>query len=196
MVGSRPRNGGSSEPGSSGGSGFGRSGSNSNQRRNGRPDRDDRSSDPSRSRYTTATFLSALLPTAIGRRAISVAVETDRAVYDRDEPVEITVEFENRLPIPVEVPTPEQRRWGWSVDGELEASDERRYTRANPSSFSFRGGETKRASFTWNGRFERVRDGDRHESVVPGPGEYEIRAFVATHEDAFSPSDATTIRIR
>ncbi|SFC26282.1 hypothetical protein SAMN05444422_106121 [Halobiforma haloterrestris] len=193
MVGSRPRDGGSSELGSSGGSGFGRSAPNSNQRPNGRSDRDGSSSD--RSRYTAATFLSALLPTSIGRRAISVSVETNRTVYDRDEPVEITVEFENRLPVPVEVPTPEQRRWGWSVDGELEASDERRYTRANPSSFSFRGGETKRASFTWNGRFERVRNGDRHESVVPSPGEYEIRAFVATHEDAFSPSDATTIRI-
>ncbi|APW96999.1 hypothetical protein CHINAEXTREME_04090 [Halobiforma lacisalsi AJ5] len=194
MVGSRPRDGTSSSQGVSDGSRFGRpSRSDSSQHRHGRLNGDDSSSD--RSRYTAATFLSALLPTSIGRRAISVSVETDRTVYDRDEPVEITVEFENRLPVPVEVPTPEQRRWGWSVDGELEASDERRYTRANPSSFSFRGGETKRASFTWNGRFERVRNGDRHESVVPDPGEYEIRAFVATHEDAFSPSDVTTIRI-
>ncbi|SDR28357.1 hypothetical protein [Natronobacterium texcoconense] len=147
------------------------------------------------SRYTTATFLSALVPTAIGRRAIAVSVETDRDVYELDDPVEITVEFRNRLPVPVEVPTPRQRLWGWTIDDELEASDERRYTRSRPSSFSFSGGERKRASVTWNGRFRRSR-ADHTESVLPEPGEYEIHAFVATHEDAFEPSDSTTITIR
>ena len=149
--------------------------------------------DPDGSRYTTARFLAALVPAAVRRRAIAVSVETDRDVYARDDPVEITVEFKNRLPVPVEVPTPRQRRWGWTVDGELEASDERRYVRERPSSFSFRGGERKRATITWNGRFERTEG--RHESVVPDPGEHEIRAFVATHEDRYRPSDSTTIRL-
>lgn len=149
--------------------------------------------DGSRSRYTTATLLAALVPASVRRRAIAVSVETDRTVYERGDPVEITVAFENRLPVPVEVPTPRQRRWGWSVDGELEATDERRYVRDRPSSFSFRGGERKRASITWNGRFERTRG--RHESVVPDPGEHEIRAFVATHEDRYRPHDSTTIRL-
>lgn len=148
------------------------------------------------SRYTTATFLAALVPTSVARRLLRVSVETDRNVYDRDDPVEITADFKNPLPVPVKIPTPEQRRWGWTVDGELEASDERRYTRERPSSFDFAGGERKQASFTWNGRFERTREGELRESVVPEPGEYEIRVFVATDERATRPSDSTTITIR
>ncbi|WP_049924162.1 hypothetical protein [Halopiger djelfimassiliensis] len=49
------------------------------------------------------------------------------------------------------------------------------------------------SSITWNGRLERTEN--RRESVVPDPGEYEIRAFVATHENRYRPSDSTTIRI-
>lgn len=162
----------------------------------GRDASNGRRSEMDTSRYTTATFLSALIPTAVARRAVRVSIETDRDVYDRDDPVEITVDFKNPLPVPVNVPTPEQRRWGWTVDGVLEASDERRYTRDRPSSFDFGGGERKRTSFTWNGRFERVRDGTYRESVLPDPGEYEIRVFVATHEGTFEPSDSTTITIR
>lgn len=162
-----------------------------------RSDRSERSgADADDSRYTTANVLAALVPTALARRLLRVSVETDRRVYDRDDPVEITVEFKNPLPVPIDIPTPEQRRWGWTIDGLLEASDETRYTRSRPSSFSFAGGERKRTSFTWNGRFERHRGDDYRESVVPEPGEYEIRVFVATHEDAFRPSDAITVTIR
>ncbi|MEY7849326.1 hypothetical protein AB7C87_09015 [Natrarchaeobius sp. A-rgal3] len=145
------------------------------------------------SRWTVATLLSALVPTAIARRAISVSVETDRAVYEAGDPVEITVEFRNRLPLAVEIPTPTRRRWGWSVDGELEATDERRFVRDRPSAFSFDRGERKRTRITWNGRFERTRG--RHESIVPEPGEYEIRAFVAGHEGRHQPADSTTIEL-
>ncbi|RQH01012.1 hypothetical protein [Natrarchaeobius oligotrophus] len=159
-----------------------------------RPRRSDASRiEDDESRSAIARFLSALVPVPLARRAIAVSVETDRDVYALDEPVEITVDFKNRLPVPVEVPTPRQRRWGWSVDGDLEASDERLYVRDRPSSFTFRQGERKRVRFTWSGRFERTRD--RRESVVPVPGEYEIRAFVATHERRYRPSDSTTIRL-
>ncbi|SIR92596.1 hypothetical protein [Natronorubrum thiooxidans] len=147
------------------------------------------------SRYTVATFLSALVPTALARRAVTVSLETDRDVYARDDPVELTVEFANRLPVPVAVPTPRQRRWGWTVDGILEASDERRFTRARPSAFRFTGGERKQVSVTWNGRLERAGEGTRRESILPDPGEYELRAFVATGDDRSRPSDSTTIRI-
>ncbi|MFC4540892.1 hypothetical protein ACFO5R_02985 [Halosolutus amylolyticus] len=146
------------------------------------------------SRYTAATVLASLVPGALARRVIAVSVDTDADRYARDDPVAFTVDFENRLPVPVEIPTPHQRRWGWTIDGELEATDERRYTRSRPSAFRFRGGERKRVSVTWNGRFERT-GGDRHESIVPGPGEYEIRAFVATHENQYRPSDSTTVTI-
>ena len=138
--------------------------------------------------------LGKLVPVPIARRAITVSVSTDRDVYDRDDPVTITVTFENRLPVPVTVPTPTQRRWGWSIDGHLEASDERRYTRQSPSSFDFRAGERKRLTIPWNGRVERT-DGV-HESVPLDPGTYEISAFVATHPDRYRPRDSTTITIR
>lgn len=146
-------------------------------------------------RYTAANVLASLVPTALARRAVAVSVETDRDRYERGDPITFTVDFRNRLPLPIEIPTPRQRRWGWTIDGELEATDERRYTRPRPSAFRFRGGERKRLSVTWNGRFERVRNGDRHESVLPDPGEHEIRAFVATHENRYRPSDSTTIAI-
>ncbi|SEQ80502.1 hypothetical protein [Natrinema salaciae] len=170
MERSRPRRG--TEPNSSDELGF---------------DRDSRAS---------ARVLARVVPHALARRAIDVSVATDRDVYERDEPVEITATFENRLPIPVELPTPTQRRWGWTVDGELEASDERRYVRARPATVDFRGGEQKRVSVTWNGRLVRTRHGNQRESVLPEPGEYEIRAFVATREVDGGPSDSTTIAIR
>ncbi|TYT63665.1 hypothetical protein [Natrialba swarupiae] len=151
------------------------------------------SSDTEGSRWTTATLLSALVPTTVARRAITVSVETDRDVYEAGDPVEITVEFKNRLPLSVEIPTPSRRRWGWSVDGELEATDERRFVADRPSAFSFDRGERKRAQITWNGRFERTRG--RHESIVPEPGEYEIRAFVTTHEGRYQPAASTTIEL-
>lgn len=147
------------------------------------------------SRYTVVTLLSALVPTALARRAVTVSLETDRDVYAPDDPVELTVEFRNRLPVPISIPTPRQRRWGWTVDGILEASDERRFTRDRPSTFRFGGGERKRLSVTWNGRFERAGEGTRRESILPDPGEYELRAFVATGDDRPRPSDSTTIRI-
>lgn len=147
------------------------------------------------SRPSVVTFLAALVPNALARRAVSVSVATDRGVYERDDHVEITVEFTNRLPVPVELPTAGQRRWGWRVDGDLEASDERRYTRSRPATFDFRGGERKRVPVTWHGRLERTSDG-RRESVVPEPGEYEVRAFVATRADGDRPGDSTTIAIR
>ncbi|ELY55107.1 hypothetical protein [Natronolimnohabitans innermongolicus] len=146
------------------------------------------------SRYTITTFLSSLVPAALARRAVAVSIRTDRDVYARDDPVAITVDFKNRLPIPVSIPTPSQRRWGWTVDGDLEASDERRYVPDRPAVFRFRGGERKQVRFTWHGRFERTAGG-RRESVVPDPGEYELRAFIATGEETYRPSDATTIRL-
>ncbi len=147
------------------------------------------------SRYTVATFLAALVPTALARRSIAVSIDTDHDVYELGEPVEITIDFKNRFPLPVSIPTPRQRRWGWTFDGELEASDERRYTRSRPSEFRFGGGERKQVTFTWNGRLERTTDRGMDESIVPDPGEYELRAFVATEDGVYQPSDATTIRL-
>ncbi len=144
------------------------------------------------SRYSLSRYLSPFVPAALARRAVVVSVSTDRDVYDRGDPVEVTAEFKNLLPVPIELATPGQRRWGWSVDGLLEASDERLYTRSSPSVFRFRGGERKRISFIWNGRLEYTRG--RHESVRPEPGDHEIRVFVATRGE-LDPIDATTITL-
>lgn len=153
-------------------------------------DADEHGVDPSR--YTLSRYLSPFVPETLARRALDVSVATDRNAYERDDPVEVTAEFTNRLPVPIELETPGQRRWGWSVDGLLEATDERRYTRSSPSTFRFRGGERKRISFTWNGRLEYTRN--RHESVRPEPGEHEIRVFVTTRRGT-DPSDSTTITL-
>lgn len=145
-------------------------------------------------RGRVSKFLAKFVPHTIARRAVSVSVRTDRDIYDRGDPVTVTVDFKNRLPIGVEIPTPKHRLWGWTVDGELEASDQRIYTRSIPSSFPFYGGERKQVSFVWNGRFERT--GNDHQWVLPDAGEHEISVFIATHEGQHRPADSTTITIR
>ncbi len=138
--------------------------------------------------------LGRLVPSWIAKRAISVSVSTDRDVYDRGEPVAFTVTFTNRLPVALTVPTPTQRRWGWTVDGYLEASTERRYLSETPATFQFRAGQTRRISVEWNGRIRHT--GSQDESTVPEPGEYELAAFLATRPESTRPSDSTTIRLR
>lgn len=140
--------------------------------------------------------LGSLVPQWLARRAIAVEVTTDADRYEPGEPVEITVEFENRLPVPVTVETPRRRLWGWTIDGELSASDEPRYASATPAALSFRPRERKRVVRTWHGRFKRVgsiEGGATAEWVPAKPREYEIRAFLATEDRR--PADATTIRI-
>lgn len=117
-------------------------------------------------------------------------VRTDKRRYRPGEQVEIEIRFRNRLPVPVTIATPKRRLWGWTVDGELEASDVTRYERDAPAAFSFRARECKRVSRTWDGRFER--DGDSLREAA-APGEYEIAAFVATADGR--PRDATTVEI-
>lgn len=125
-----------------------------------------------------STVVGRLVPESLGRKGITAAVEADRETYALGEPVSLTAVFSNRFPFPVEVTTPRQRLWGWRVDGELEASDLRRYTQSDPSTFHFGPREVKRIPFVWTGRFERT--GELREYVLPDPGEYEIEVFVAT----------------
>lgn len=155
-----------------------------------RPNEENRSG-VDESRNFLAGPLGALVPQWLARRGVGVRVETDRKQYELGEPVEITIEFRNRLPVPVQIETPRQRLWGWTVDGELAASDEVRYARDAPAALSFRPGERKRIRRTWEGRFKRTDGRTRWERAAPG--EYEIAAFVATANR--QPRDATTIRI-
>jgi hypothetical protein len=102
----------------------------------------------------------------------------------------VSVEFRNRLPVPVAVAT-DERPWGWTVAGELEASDEPRMADAGGGVMRFRGGERRRVEVEWDGRFKRV--GRRTRWVTPDPGEYEVAAYLAVDDPR--PRDETTIRV-
>ena len=141
---------------------------------------------------TVADVAGKFVPQAVARRALSVDVSTDRRRYAPGDPVELTVAVRNRLPVPVAVTTPRRRLWGWSVDGERDASDERVHESDTPGVFAFRAGERKVLRHRWSGRFKRT-GGDRTRWVTPDPGVHEVRAFVAVADPR--PSDAVEIRI-
>lgn len=141
--------------------------------------------------------LSRLVPDRVARRAVTVSVDTAKSVYRQGEPVDIVVEFENRLPVPVSVPTVERRLWEWRVDGVLEATDEARYVDRSPGSFEFRGGERKRIVHRWNGRFRHSEGVDGLPTSEPAtPGEHTISVSLATHTPGDRPTDRTTITVR
>ena len=142
---------------------------------------------------TVADAVGKFVPQAVARWALSVDVETDRERYAPGEPVELTVTVRNRLPVPVAVTTPRRRLWGWSVDGERDASDERVHESDTPGVFAFRATERKVLRHRWNGRFKRTR-GERTRWVDPDPGVHEVRAFVAVADPR--PSDAVEVEIR
>ncbi|NHN46868.1 hypothetical protein G9464_04560 [Halostella sp. JP-L12] len=136
-------------------------------------------------------LLGSFVPQWLARRAVAVEVRTDADRYEAGDSVEMAIAFKNRLPVPVTVDTPGKRLWGWTVDGELEASDEPRKRSTDGGSISFSPRERKEITRTWDGRFKRVDDRTRW--VPADPGTYEIAAFLALDGDR--PSDATTIRI-
>lgn len=137
-----------------------------------------------------------VVPEWLSRRAVTVDVRTDRTEYDVGNPVEITVLIRNRFPVPIEVVTASRRQWGWRVDGVLEANDERRYVRDEPTAVSFRAGETKTATVTWNGHFRRESSDDLDRSVPAQRGEHTISAFLPVTDPQPRHEDSTQIRIR
>lgn len=136
--------------------------------------------------------LSALVPVSLGNRAVTIQVETDRDVYDLGDPVEISIELRNRLPLPVEVATTRRRIWGWRVDGLLEASEEVVYRSPTPNSLSLRARDRLSLRRVWDGRFRR-EDGDRTRWRLASRGEHEIEAFLTTDPER---TDSTTIEFR
>jgi hypothetical protein len=145
-------------------------------------------------RSPVADALGKFVPQSVVRRGLSVTVETDRETYARGEPVELTVSIQNGLPLPVVVETETRRLWGWTVDGELDASDERVYVGDDPGTLTFRAKERKVVSRTWDGRFKRVgTDGEPTQWVEADPGVHEVGAFVAV--PGRRPADTTEIRI-
>ncbi|MCH7661863.1 MAG: hypothetical protein IH933_15230 [Euryarchaeota archaeon] len=132
-----------------------------------------------------------LVPQWLARRGLSVAVETDRNEYAVGQPVEILIEIRNRLPVPVELATDGGRIWGWTVDGLLEASDERYYRSDRRNSIALRAGETRTIERTWSGRFKRTGSPTRW--IEATPGTYEIGVFVPARKKRIS--DTTTISV-
>lgn len=132
-----------------------------------------------------------LVPQWLSRRALAVGVDTDREEYPVGEPIELTITMKNRLPVPVELATDRRRVWGWTVDGFLEASDERYYAPEARNSIELRAGEARTLERTWDGRFKRVGSPTRW--VEPEPGTHEIGAFVATANGHVG--DTTTVEL-
>jgi hypothetical protein len=138
-----------------------------------------------------AERLGRLVPQSVCRRAIRVDLRVDKHRYRSGEPVAFEVTMTNRLPLPIVVATPRPRLWGWTVDGELEASDESAYPGDAPGSLAFRSRERRTLRHEWSGAFKRV--GERTRWVTPEPGDHELRAFLAT--DPPVESAPVTIRI-
>ncbi|WP_435075116.1 hypothetical protein [Halorubrum sp. HHNYT27] len=158
-------------------------------------DSDDRTGFDDTTNYLSAA-VSRFVPRWLARRAIAVEVSTDRTAYDPGDPVEITVRFTNRLPLPVEVVTPTRRPWGWAIDDVLEGTDERRYVREEPAAVSFRAGETKTATVTWNGHFRRENADGLDRSEVAGSGEHTVSAFLSVADRRAHHEDTAQIRVR
>jgi len=158
-------------------------------------DSDDRTGFDDTENYLSAA-VSRFVPQWLARRAVAVDVSTDRAAYDAGDPVTITVRFRNRLPVPVEVATPTRRPWGWAVDGVLEGTDERRYVRESSAALSFRAGETKTATVTWNGHFRRENAEGLDRSEPADSGDHTVSAFLCVDDRRPHHEDAAEIRIR
>lgn len=157
---------------------------------------DDRFGFDETTNYLTSA-LSKLVPNWLARRAVTVSVDTPKDRYRRGEPVDIVVEFKNRLPLPISVPTAGRRLWEWRVDGVLEATDEPRYVDRSPGSFGFRGGERKRVVNRWNGHFRRTEGVDGLPTSEPAtPGDHTISVSLSTADRGDRPADTTTITVR
>lgn len=137
-------------------------------------------------------LLGFFIPQGLARRAITVRVDTDLDRYAAGDEVAVTIEFRNRLPVPITIKTPTPRLWGWAVDGHLEASDEprRRLDDLGGGRLDFRSRERKRVIRRWDGRIKRVGEPTRWEQAT---GDVEVRAFLAV--DGRQPADAKTIRV-
>lgn len=135
--------------------------------------------------------LGRLVPQALGRRAVAASIETDRDTYRAGEPVDITIEFRNRLPVPVSLTTPGRRLWTWTFDGLHEASEEKRYLGEATGKLDFDSRERKRITRRWSGLVKRE---DKREWVEPERGDHELAAYVVL-DGRPRPEATTTIRI-
>lgn len=142
-----------------------------------------------------AEFLAMVVPARLARWGVTIEVSTPRRRYELGSRVPFTVTIRNRLPVPVQLETPRLRLWGWAVDGEVEATDERVHTSDTRGELALDAREVRRIDRVWNGRLERTGVGPngRSEWVLPAPGTHELSVFLAT-EPRVSDSVEITIR--
>lgn len=133
----------------------------------------------------------ALMPTGLRARAVSVSVQTSKAVYERDEPVQFAVEFENRLPFPVSLKTTTPEPWTWAINDVEQASKVLRERPERPSLFRFSRSERKTFSRNWP---QRIRE-TRREWSQADSGEYTLTASVNAARGADRLTAETTFRI-
>lgn len=141
----------------------------------------------------SAAWSDRLLPVRLRRWAVTLSVTTPELQYQHGESVPFTVTFENRLPMPVTVPTTSPRLWQWTVDGYPEASHiEETAPPAGDGRLRLDRGETLRIHREWSQRF---KTGGR-EWEPADPGTYTIGAALAVADPASSGlADEVTVQI-
>lgn len=158
-----------------------------------RPGEDDDKPRPRASKTLPATTLSNwLVPRWLRYRGVSVSVSTPQSIYERGDPIPITVTMHNSLPFPVTLPTRSRLAWSWEVDGHREASRVPEQPSQRGGEFIFDRGERKQFRRTWHQLFQ-VSSSEWEPAAA---GEHVIRA--AINVDATDPgrlADETTIRI-
>lgn len=134
-----------------------------------------------------------VVPSGLGRRFISVDVETAEKEYALGESIPFTVTIRNHVPFPVSIATESPVLWTWSVDGDVEASAvPLRDPPDEPGRFEFDRGEYKRFRKRWNQLF-RVTETDWEPAET---GEYTIGAAINVPDPASTGLRAeTTVRI-
>lgn len=135
-------------------------------------------------RNLLAEAVGKLVPAWIARRAITITVEPEATEYTLGDEVAFQVVIRNRLPVPVTLRTPQPRLWGWAIDGETEATNERTYTSDTGGELTLEPRAVRRIDQVWHGRFERTGAGPNQQSawVLPEPGTHELSVFLATDD--------------
>lgn len=146
----------------------------------------------SRSAFNWGNVSHALLPTALRDRAISVAVQTNKRRYNREEPVLFRVTLANRIPFPVALKTVSPVLWNWAVDGVERATRLPDEPPNEPGLIRFGRSERKTFERRWS---QRIRDRAGRWTPVEA-GEYELSARINVEgADGRGLTAATTITV-
>lgn len=158
-----------------------------------RPGEADTSHRPQAARTLPAATLTRwLLPDRLHRRAVSVTVRSSADVYERGEPVPISIELRNPMPFPVTILTQSPVPWTWHVDGHRDASHVPEALPKSETRFTFDRGERRQFTRHWQQSF-RVSEANWRPAES---GEHTIGAGLSVDDPAEKGVyDETTVRI-